>query len=96
MPVPSEYISDYRSHLTWIIGKLVKQDVYDYVYSTAAHGTCPEHLEDELYQAIIDDVEENLFVEFKPEVDNENTDRFHEVTSAGGSTTVWPEVWGSA
>ncbi|MAP25002.1 MAG: hypothetical protein CMM87_05670 [Rickettsiales bacterium] len=95
MPVPSEYISDYRSHLTWIIGKLVKQDVYDYVYSTGAHGTCPKHLEDDLYDAIIDDVEENLFVEFKPEVDNENTDRFHEVTALDGSTTVWPEVWGS-
>ena len=96
MPVPSEYISDYRSHLTWIVGKLVKQDVYDYVYATAAHGTCPEHLEDELYQAIIDDVEENLFVEFKPEVDTENTDRFTEITRTDGTTAVWPEVWGSA
>ena len=96
MSVPSEYIADYRSHLIWTIGKLVKQDVHDYVYSTAAHGTCPDHLEDELYQAIIDDVEENLFVEFKPEVDNENTDRFHEVTLPDGSTSVWPKVWGEA
>lgn len=96
MSVPSEFITDYRSHLTWTIGKLIQKDLYDYVYATAAHGTCPDELEDELYQALLDDVQENLSVEFKPEVDTENTDRFHEVTCPEGSTSVWPAVWGEA
>ena len=53
-------------------------------------------MEDDLYEAIIDDVEENLFVEFKPEVDTENTDRFTEIKRVDGTTALWPKVWGEA
>jgi hypothetical protein len=94
MGVPSEFITDYRSHLSWVIRKLVRQDALDYVYSTAAHGTCPDDLQDKLYDAIVADVDANLIVDFRPQEDNENTDRFHEVTCPDGTTSVWPKVWG--
>lgn len=94
MAVPSEFITDYRSHLTWVIKKLVRQDVLDYVYSTAAHGTCPDDLQDELFDALVADVDTNLCVDFRSQHDDENTDRFHEVALSDGSTTVWPKVWG--
>ena len=96
MTVPSEYITDFRSHIEWVVTDLIKKHAHEYVYKTSAFGTCPEHLENDVYQAIIEDVQQNLHVEFRRTVDDENTDRFTEITRSDGTKVVWPKVWGEA